>query len=226
MVKTMYEDMVNNTVHFGHKTQKWDPRMKKYLYGEKNGVHVFNLEVTVKMLESACAFLAKNVAEGKTILFVSTKPQAIALIEDAAKACGMPFVVSRWIPGFLTNFPTVKTRIDYLKSLKEQEASGEFEKYTKKEVGQLKKTIEKLETSLGGVQSMTKRPDVIFVADVVKDEIVVKEANVMKTPIVGICDSNANPNPVDYPIPGNDDAVKSLKFLIGKVLEAVQSARK
>lgn len=226
MVKTIYDDMVNNTVHYGHRTQKWDPRMKKYLYGERNGVHVFNLEMTVKMLEEACAFLSKNVAEGKTVLFVSTKPQAIALIEESAKACGMPFVVSRWIPGFLTNFPTVKTRIDYLKSLKEQEANGEFEKYTKKEASQLKKTIEKLETSLGGVQNLTKKPDVVFVADVVKDEIVVKEAKVMKVPVVGICDSNANPTQVDYPIPGNDDAVKSLKFLIGKVLEAIQSARK
>lgn len=226
MAKTIYQDMVDNTVHFGHKTQKWDPRMKKYLYGEKNGVHVFNLEMTVKMLEDACAFLSKTVAEGKTILFVSTKPQAIALIEESAKNCGMPFVVSRWIPGFLTNFPTVKTRIDYLKSLKEQEANGEFEKYTKKEAGQLKKTIDKLEVSLGGVQNLTKKPDAVFVADVVKDEIVVKEANVMKIPVIGICDSNANPNPVDYPIPGNDDAVKSLKFLIGKVFEAVQASRK
>lgn len=225
MAKTIYQEMVENTVHYGHKTQKWDPRMKKFLYGEKNGVHVFNLEMTATLLEKACAFLSKIVAEGKTVLFVSTKPQAISIIEESAKACKMPFVVSRWIPGFLTNFPTVKKRIDYLKSLKEQESTGEFEKYTKKEASKLKKTIEKLEASLGGVQDLTKRPDLIFVADVVKDKIVVSEANVCKIPVIGIADSNANPLNVNFPIPGNDDAVKSLKFLIGKITEAVQTGR-
>ena len=224
--KNIYQEMVDNSVHFGHKTQKWDPRMKKYLYGEKNGVHVFNLEMTAALLEKACAALSKTVSEGKVVLFVSTKPQAIALIEATAKECGMPFVVSRWIPGFLTNFPTVKKRIDYLKDLKEQEASGELEKYTKKEAGKLKKTIEKLEMSLGGVQNLTRRPDMVFVADVVKDKIVVKEANVCKIPVVAIVDSNSNPLPVDFPIPGNDDAVRSLKFFIGKVADAIKAARK
>lgn len=226
MVKNIYQEMVDNAVHFGHKTQKWDPRMKRYLYGEKNGVHIFNLEKTADLLEKACGFLAKTVAEGKIVLFVSTKPQAIALMEETAKECGMPFVVSRWIPGFLTNFPTIKTRINYLRDLKDQEATGKFEKYTKKEVGKLKKTIDKLEASLGGVENLTKKPDVVFVADVVKDKIVVAEANECGISVVAIVDSNANPITVNYPIPGNDDAVKSLKFLVGKVAEAIQTARK
>lgn len=226
MVKNIYQEMVDNAVHFGHKTQKWDPRMKKYLYGEKNGVHIFNLEKTADLLEKACRYLTKAVSEGKIVLFVSTKPQAIALMENTAKECGMPYVVSRWIPGFLTNFPTIKTRINYLKDLKEQEANGQLEKYTKKEIGKLKKTIEKLEASLGGVQNLTRKPDIVFVADVVKDKIVVAEANECGIPVAAIVDSNSNPITVDYPIPGNDDAVKSLKFLIEKIAEAIKIARK
>jgi small subunit ribosomal protein S2 len=226
MAKTIYQEMVDNAVHFGHRTQKWDPRMKRYLYGEKNGIHIFNLEKTAEMLEKALNFIGKSVSEGKVVLFVSTKPQAIYLVENSAKECGMPYVVSRWIPGFITNFPTIKKRIDYLRSLKDQKASGEFEKYTKKEASKLSKTIEKLETSLGGAQNLTRKPDVVFIVDVVKDKIVVEEANRSSIPVVAIVDSNANPEFVDYPIPGNDDSVKSITYLVGKVVEVVKKSRK
>ena len=211
--------MVANAVHYGHRTHKWDPRMRKYLHGEKGGL-------TLKMLNDSLDFMKKSVSEGKTVLFVSTKPQAIKLVEETAKDCGMPYVVTRWIPGLITNFGTIKKRIKYLKDLKEQEATGEFDKYTKKEASKLKKTIEKLETSLGGVQEMTRKPDVIFVVDVVKDKIVVEESNRAGIPVVAIVDSNSNPEGVDYPIPGNDDAVRSINYLVGKIAEAVKGSKK
>ncbi|MFA4890825.1 MAG: 30S ribosomal protein S2 [Candidatus Gracilibacteria bacterium] len=226
MSDKIYQEMVANAVHYGHRTHKWDPRMRKYLCGEKNGIHIFNLEKTVEMLGKAVDFLAKAVAEGKLILFVSTKPQAIHLVEKTAKECGMPYVVTRWIPGFITNFPTIKKRIKYLKDLKEQQETGEFDKYTKKEASKLKKQIEKLEASLGGVQELTRKPDVIFVVDVVKDKIVVEEAFRSKIPVVAIVDSNANPERVAYPIPGNDDAVRSINYLVGKVAEVIKKTKK
>lgn len=226
MSDKIYQEMVANAVHYGHRTHKWDPRMRKYLCGEKNGIHIFNLEKTVEMLGKAVDFLAKSVAEGKLILFVSTKPQAIHLVEKTAKECGMPYIVTRWIPGFITNFPTIKKRIKYLKDLKEQQETGEFDKYTKKEASKLKKQIEKLEASLGGVQELTRKPDVIFVVDVVKDKIVVEEAFRSKIPVVAIVDSNANPERVAYPIPGNDDAVRSINYLVGRVAEAIKKTKK
>lgn len=218
--------MMANAVHFGHKTQKWDSRMRRYLYGEKNGVHVFNLEKTVEMLEKAVQFVSKTVSEGKNILFVSTKPQALALVEKTAKECGMPFVISRWIPGFLTNFSTISKRIKYLKDLKGQKEDGSFEKYTKKEASKLNKTIDKLEMSLGGVEDITRVPDAVFIIDVVRDNIVVKEANKLGIPVVAITDSNANPEEITYPIPGNDDATKSITYLTGKIADAIQSSKK
>jgi len=225
MEDKIYKEMVANAVHFGHRTQKWDPRMRKYLHGEKNGIHIFDLEKTVEMLNKALDFLSKSVAEGKLILFVSTKPQAIHLIEKTAKECGMPFIVTRWVPGFITNFPTIKKRIKYLNDLRSQQETGEFDKYTKKEASKLKKEIDKLETSLGGVKDLTRKPDVIFVGDVVKDRIVVEEAYRAKIPVVAIVDSNANPERVTYPIPGNDDAVRSISYLVGKVAEVIKGTK-
>lgn len=200
--------------------------MKPYLFGEKDGVHIINLQKTLENLAVAQNFLNKMVSEGKKILFVSTKPQAQNLIIDIATASGMPYVVGRWIPGLLTNFSTVKTRIKYFISLKEQEASGEFDKFTKKEVAKFKKAIDKLDTSLGGVQSLNDLPDCVFVADVVRDRVTVKEANLLGIPVVGIVDSNADPSVIDYPIPGNDDALKSLTYLFDQIGEAVSRSSK
>ena len=218
--------MIQNAVHFGHRTHKWDPRMRKYIHGEKDGTHLFNLEKTYKGLDEALKFVSKLVSEGKTILFVSTKPQALSVIKDTAKDCNMPYVITRWIPGFLTNYVTISKRIRYLNDLKEQEATGEFEKYTKKEALQLKKTIAKLETSLGGVQEITRVPDAVFLIDCVRDNIVVKEANKKKIPVVSIVDTNANPEEITYPIPGNDDAIKSIKYLIGKIADVIKQSKK
>lgn len=218
--------MFENAVHVGHRAQKWNPRMKKYLYGEKDGIHIINLEKTAEGLEKALAFLEKLVSEGKNVLFVSTKPQSLKLIEESAKSCGMPYVVSRWIPGLLTNFSTLKNRIKYFVNLKAEMASGEFDKYTKKEAAKLKKIIDTLELSLGGVQNLRGVPDAVFVIDTVRDKIAVKEAKVVGIPIVAITDSNSDPTVIEFPIPGNDDALKSLTFLVGKVVSSLNKERK
>lgn len=214
--------LFDHAVHIGHRSQKWNPKMKKYLYGEKGGIHIINLEKTLEGLSKAMDFLNKVTSDGKVVLFVSTKPQSLKIVEDVANSVGMPYVVSRWIPGLLTNFTTLKTRIKYLQNLKEQEAAGEFEKYTKKEAANLKKTIEKLEASLGGVSNMMDLPDIVFVVDTVRDKIAVEEARKMKIPVVALVDSNADPSLIDYPIPANDDALKSLIYLLGKIGESLQ----
>ncbi len=226
MSKIAIKEMFESAVHIGHRSRKWDPRMKKFLYGELEGIHVINLEKTAEYLENALKFLSKLASEGRTILFVSTKPQSKHLLIKAAEECGMPYVVSKWIPGLLTNFATIKMRTKYLADLKNEESTGEFSKYTKKEASKLKKVIDKLETSLGGVQSLADLPDAVFVLDVVKDQIAVEESKKLGIPVVGITDTNADPTSVDFPIPGNDDAVKSLEYFINKVGTAVKSARK
>lgn len=220
------EEMFKNAVHIGHRTHKWNPRMKKFIHGEVNGIHIINLEQTVTLLEKALTFLSKSAAEGKTILFVSTKPQSVKVLEAAAKECNMPYVVTSWIPGLLTNFDTVKTRIRYLSTLKEEESTGEFSKYTKKEAVKLHKVIEKLELALGGVQNMKTLPDVLVVVDVVRDRIVVTEARKLGIPVVGLVDTNADPTIVDYPVPGNDDALKSLVYFIDRIKDAVKKPAK
>lgn len=226
MTNTELKKMFESAVHIGHRTHKWDPRAKKFIHGERNGIHVIDLEKTVSHLERALDFLNKTAKEGKSVLFVSTKPQSVRLLEDAAKSCGMPYVVSKWIPGLLTNFSTIKKRIKYLSDMKEQESTGEFEKYTKNEASKLKKQINKLQIALGGVEGMKSLPDAVFVIDVVRDEIVVKEARKIGIPVVGIVDTNANPDSVDYPIPGNDDAIKSLEYFVTAVSDALKKVSK
>jgi small subunit ribosomal protein S2 len=224
--KTIMREMLANAVHFGQKTSKWNPKMAPFLYDKRNGVHIFDLNQTYQGLIAAMDFLKDAASRGENILFVSTKQQSKALIQEAAEKCGMPFVNSKWIPGLLTNFNTIKTRIKYLQKLKDEQESGEFDKYTKKEAQNLKKQIEKLETALGGVANLEKPPRVIFVADVVRDKIAVQEALKIGATVVAIVDSNANPDGIQYLIPGNDDAVKSLTYLVTKVSEAVQEGSK
>jgi small subunit ribosomal protein S2 len=226
MSETVLKEMMESAVHFGHKTQKWNPKMRRYLYGESNGVHIFDLRKTQECLEKAVEFLKHESASGKVILLVSTKPQASQMIVDMAGATKMPYVVHKWMGGLLTNFSTMKQRIRYFRSLVDQEKKGEFSKYTKKEASGLKKDIEKLETALGGVRDLDKLPDILFVADAVRDRIAVKEANKMKIPVVAIVDSNTDPDGILFPIPGNDDAVKSLTYLISAVKNAILGGKK
>ena len=189
----LLRDMLKSAVHFGHRPTKWNPKMKSYIYGKHSGVHVFDLNKTADALVKAQEFLKECRKGNKTVLFVSTKQQAMNVVEEVAQECGMPHITHKWVPGLLTNFSTIKKRIKYLKDLKDQEAKGEFEKYTKKEALNLHKTIVKLQTALGGVQEMHERPDALIVIDVVRDEISVKEASKLGIPIIGIVDSNANP---------------------------------
>lgn len=226
MDKTLLQQMFDAACHFGHRTSKWNPKMQRYIYGQKENVHIIDLTKTYEKLMEALDFLKDQVSKGKTVLLVCTKLQAKRAIEKAGKETGMPYVNQRWIPGLLTNYSTIRQRIRYLKDLKEKEATGEFEKYTKKEAGDFRKTIVKLEAALGGVQDMLKIPDIVFVCDGVRDKNALKEASRLKIPCVGVVDTNADPDFFLYPIPGNDDAIKSLEFFITKVAEAVLEGKK
>ncbi|MFA5792922.1 MAG: 30S ribosomal protein S2 [Candidatus Gracilibacteria bacterium] len=224
--KTLMREMLANAVHFGHKTAKWNPKMAPYLFDKRNGVHVFDLNQTYQGLMNATEFLRQVAMQGKTVLFVSTKPQATHLIHNSAEKCGMPYVTSKWIPGLLTNFKTIRSRVKYMQDLKSDRDNGGFEKYTKKEALGFQKEIEKLDNALGGVANMEKLPDVIFVLDCVRDRIAIEEAKKMHITVVGVVDSNANPDGVTYVIPGNDDAIKSITFFMDHINEALKDGQK
>lgn len=224
--KTVMREMLANAVHFGHKNSKWNPKVAPYIFTTKNGVHIFDLNKTYNGLMDACEFLTNAAAAGKIVLFVSTKQQSTELLKQEAEKCGMPYVTKKWIPGLLTNFKTIRTRVKYLLKLQEEKETGEFEKYTKKEASNFNKEIEKLENALGGVVNLERMPDVVFVLDVCRDNIAIKEAQKMGVKVVAVVDSNANPDGIDYVIPGNDDAIKSINYLVSKLSEAIQSGRK
>lgn len=221
MSKNVVKEMMDAAMHFGHQTQRWNPKMKPFLYGSKNGIHIFDLEQTAVCLDKTLEFLKQASATGKTVMLASTKPQAARLIMDAAKTAKMPYVVNKWMPGLFTNFSTIKKRIKYFNDLLDQEKSGDLEKYTKKEISRIKKELVKLQDAFGGVRELDRLPSIVFVADVVRDKIIVKEANKMKITVVAITDSNADPDGVDYPIPANDDAISSLTYVVGKVKDAL-----
>lgn len=225
MSNSKVKPMMDAALHFGHQTHRWNPKMKPFLYGQKNGVHIFNLDKTAVYLDKAMEFVKLTVASGKIIMIASTKPQATTLVMNTAREGGMMFVVSKWMPGLLTNFSTMKKRIKYFNELVRQEKVGELDKYTKKEISKLKKEIVKLEVAFGGVSEMDKMPAAVFVVDVVRDRIIVKEANKMKIPVIGIVDSNADPDGIDYAIPANDDAVSSLKFIMGELGKAIKEGK-
>lgn len=213
--------MLDAACHFGHRTTKWNPKMQPYIYGQKENVHIIDLLKTAEKLEEALNFLRETVANGKVVLLVCTKLQGRRFIEGAGKKTGMPYVSYKWIPGLLTNYSTIRQRIRYLQELKEKAASGEFEKYTKKEAADFRKQMVKLEEALGGVAEMFRLPDAVFVCDGVRDKNALKEAKRLRIPSLGIVDTNADPDLFTYPIPGNDDAIKSLEFFIRKVEEAI-----
>ena len=223
MTDISLKDMVVHAVHFGHPTQKWNPKMKPYLYGKRNGIHVFDLHKTAEGRLRALDFLANAARANQTILFVGTKPQCRPFLEEIHKTTRMPVVTDKWIAGLLTNYKTIKKRIDYFKKLKEDDKTGGLEKFTKKEQVKLRKKIQTLSMSLSGVEAMNDLPDVVFVADIVRDNLAVREARRLKIPVVGIVDSNADPDLVDFVIPANDDAIKSLEYIFGFVKEALGS---
>jgi small subunit ribosomal protein S2 len=207
-------------VHFGHQTRRWNPKMRRFIYGERNGIYVIDLRQTVGFIEQAYTFTRDLVAKGGTVLFVGTKKQARETIEWQASRVGMPYVTERWMGGMLTNFQTIKGRVSRLKELEAMESAGTFELLPKKEVLQLQREREKLQTNLGGIREMQKLPDAVWVVDTVIEEIAVKEANRLKIPVIAILDTNCDPDLVQFPIPGNDDAIRSSALLTRIVADA------
>jgi small subunit ribosomal protein S2 len=212
-------------VHFGHQSNKWNPKMKKYIFTTRNDIHIINLEDTSVLVDNAYFFIRDMVASGKNILFVGTKKQAQEAIEEEAQRCGMYYIVNRWLGGTLTNFKTIRTRIARLNKLNQMEQVGEFEFLTKKEVAKLKAERDKLEKNLGGIKDMTELPGLLFVVDPKKEHIAIKEARELNIPIVGIVDTNCDPDDVDYPIPANDDAIRSVKLIVSAMADAVIEAK-
>jgi small subunit ribosomal protein S2 len=208
-------------VHFGHQTRRWNPKMKPYIFTERNGIYIIDLQKTVKMMEDAYAFVRDVVADGGTVLFVGTKKQAQNTIREEAERCGMFYVNVRWLGGMLTNFQTIRKRVQRLQEIEDMEADGSLELRPKKEVLQILKEKEKLEKFLGGVREMTELPDAVFVVDPRKERIAVQEARKLNIPIVAIVDTNCDPDEVDYIIPGNDDAIRAIKLICGKISDAV-----
>ena len=207
--------------HFGHQASGWHPRMKKYIFTKRNGIHIIDLEQTVKLLVKAQEFIKQTIADGGTILFVGTKKQAQESIETEAKRCGMYYVNTRWLGGTLTNFSTIQSRIDHLVRLEDQRSKGEFSRLPKKEASKLDEEILRLNRQLGGIKEMTKLPSALFIVDPTKDRIALLEAKRMDVPVVAICDTNCNPDDLDVIIPANDDAIRAVKLICSKVADAV-----
>ena len=221
MAVVAMKQLLEAGVHFGHQTRRWDPKMAEYIFQARNGIHIIDLQKTSKKLDEAYAFLKEQAEEGKTVLFVGTKKQAQECMKDAAIKSGMYYVDQRWLGGMLTNFDTIQKRIQRLKELETMEQDGTFDVLPKKEVILLKKEMEKLEKNLGGIKEMTELPGVIFLVDPKKERIAVLEAKKLGIPTVGIVDTNCNPEDLDYPIPGNDDAIRAVKLIADVMANAV-----
>ena len=212
-------------VHFGHQTRRWNPKMAEYIFAERNGIYIIDLQKTVKKVDEAYAAVSNIIADGGEILFVGTKKQAQESIKEEAERCGMYYVNQRWLGGMLTNFKTIKTRIARLKALDKMQEDGLFEVLPKKEVAALLQEKEKLENNLGGIKEMKRIPDVMFIVDPRKERIAVQEAHNLGIPIVAIVDTNCDPEEVDYVIPGNDDAIRAVKLISSKIADAVIEAK-
>lgn len=218
-------EMLEAGVHFGHKTSRWHPKMKPFIFTERSGVHVLDLQKTQEQLTSVLAIAKQMAAEGKTVLFVTTKPQAKNLLKAAAIDAQSPFLVDRWIGGLLTNFPEFRRLLKKYIGMKTEKETGEWERYTKKERVRIDKELEKMSATLGGLETMDVMPDAIFIPSVQKEKTAISEANKMNVPVFGICDTNANPSKITYPIPANDDAVKSLTLIINLFASAVKEGK-
>ena len=212
-------------VHFGHQTRRWDPRMAEYIFQARNGIHIIDLQKTSKKLDEAYSFVKEQAEEGKTILFVGTKKQAQECVKEAAERCGMYYIDQRWLGGMLTNFRTIQSRIARLKEIETMSEDGTFDVLPKKEVIALKKEWDKLEKNLGGIKDMKRIPDAIFIVDPKKERICVQEAQSLGITLIGIADTNCDPDELDYVIPGNDDAIRAVKLIVSKMADAVIEAK-
>lgn len=212
-------------VHFGHQTRRWDPKMAEYIFQARNGIHIIDLQKTSKKIDEAYAFLKEQAEEGKTVLFVGTKKQAQECVKEAAEKSGMYYIDQRWLGGMLTNFDTIRTRVQRLKDLEKMQEDGTFDVLPKKEVILLKKEMEKLERNLGGIKEMEEIPGVIFLVDPKKEHIAILEAKKLGIPVIGLVDTNCNPEEVDYAIPGNDDAIRAVKLITDVMANAIIEGR-
>ena len=215
------KELLEAGVHFGHRTHRWNPKMKRYIYGGRNGIYIIDLHQTLKLFEDARSFIQDLVANDEVVLFVGTKKQAQEAVENSAKACGMYHVSQRWLGGMLTNYKTIQTRIARLRELEKMEEDGIFEKLTKKEAAKLREQREKLERVLGGIKDMPKLPAAVYIVDLKKERIALLEARKLGIPVVAIVDTNCDPDEVDYIVPGNDDAIRAIKLISGKIAEAI-----
>ena len=225
MSSVSMKQLLEAGVHFGHQTRRWNPKMAKYIFTERNGIYIIDLQKTVKMLDTAYDFIRDVSAEGGEILFVGTKKQAQEAIKEEAERCGMHYVNARWLGGMLTNYRTIKTRISRLEQLNKMKEDGTFDLLPKKEVVQLEHEIEKLEKFIGGIKNMGELPKAIFVVDTRKEKIAVAEARNLGIPVVAIVDTNCDPDEIDYVIPGNDDAIRAVKLIAGAMADAVIEGR-
>ena len=225
MAVVAMKQLLEAGVHFGHQTRRWDPRMAEYIFQARNGIHIIDLQKTSKKLDEAYSFMREQAEEGKTVLFVGTKKQAQECMKEAAVKCGMFYVNQRWLGGMLTNFKTIKARVQRLKDLEAMEQDGTFDVLPKKEVINLKKEMEKLEKNLGGIKEMENTPDIIFLVDPKKEATAIAEAKKLNIPVVGLVDTNCNPEDVDYAIPGNDDAIRAVSLIVDCMANAVIEGR-
>jgi len=219
------KELLEAGVHFGHQAKRWNPKMKKYIFGERNGIYIIDLQKTLKLFKEAYDFVRNTAAQGKDILFVGTKKQAQDAITEEAKRCGMYYVSSRWLGGMLTNYTTIRKSIDRLKKIEKMKEDGTYDKLTKKEVAGLEKERAKLEKILSGIKTMPERPAIVFIIDPRKEDIAVHEANKLGIPVVAVVDTNCDPDNIDYVIPGNDDAIRAIRLMASKIADAVIEGR-
>jgi len=218
--------LLESGVHFGHQTNRWNPKMKPYIFGARNGIYIVDLQQTVQLFEEAYNFIVETVAEGKDVLFVGTKRQAQESIKTEAERCGMPYVNQRWLGGMLTNFVTIKKSIDRLKKIDEMFEDETINSFPKKEIMKLQKEREKLQKLLGGIREMERLPGAVFIIDPKRELIAVKEARRLEIPVVAIADTNCDPDDIDYIIPGNDDAIRAIKLFASKIADAVEEGKR
>lgn len=221
----LMKNLLEAGVHFGHQTRRWNPKMSKFIFTERNGIYIIDLQKTVKQIEQAYDFVREIVTDGGRVLFVGTKKQAQEAVETEAKRSGQFYVSHRWLGGMLTNYKTIRKRIERLKKLELMEEDGTFQRLPKKEVIKLKREAEKLEKFLGGIKEMDKLPDVLFVIDPKNEKIAVNEAKILGIPVIGVVDTNCDPDEVDIAIPGNDDAIRAVKLLTGTIANAIVEAK-
>ena len=224
MAVVTMKNLLESGVHFGHQVKRWDPRMKKYIFSERNGIHIIDLQKTIVAIREAYEAVRKTTSEGKSVLFVGTKKQAQQTIQKEAERCGMFYVNNRWLGGMLTNFSTIKKSLARLKKIEKMEVDGTFDNLTKKEIASLQKEKSKLEKNLGGIKEMKDLPGILFIIDTRKEDIAIREARSLGIPIIAVVDTNCNPEGIDYPIPGNDDAIRAISLFTGVIANAVIEA--